>query len=239
MSMLIAIYGLAFNPRSIEPQLAVLHDVLPPQVFTLIAQWMHHLVLEPHASLGLGIGISTLITLWSAALGTRALLAALHRTHEGSRARRGWLLHAIAIMLTLGAIVAVISAIGLLELLPFAITLLGLGEFQRGLFRIAARVLLIVAASVSIGILYRIAASPGSRTARAIVPGMLLATLLWLLDSAILGFYVQHVARFGITYGPVVAVIGLMLWFFLTFQAVLTGAEFNTQLDRLIASRVR
>jgi membrane protein len=45
--------------------------------------------------------------------------------------------------------------------------------------------------------------------------------------------YVEHVARLGATHGPVGAAIGLMLWFYLTFYAVLLGAEFNAQIERV------
>ena len=60
---------------------------------------------------------------------------------------------------------------------------------------------------------------------------MLLATGLWLLASGLLDVYVDHIASFGATYGPIGAVVGVMLWFFVSVYAVLLGAELNAQLE--------
>ena len=55
--------------------------------------------------------------------------------------------------------------------------------------------------------------------------------MLWLIASAGLSFYVSHIASLGVTYGPLGAVVAIMLWFYLTAYAVLLGAEVNAQLE--------
>jgi membrane protein len=45
-----------------------------------------------------------------------------------------------------------------------------------------------------------------------------------------LNFYVDHISSFGTTYGPIGAVVGVMLWFFISVYAVLLGAELNAEL---------
>ena len=67
---------------------------------------------------------------------------------------------------------------------------------------------------------------------RRITPGTLLATALWLVASGLLDIYVDHIGSFGATYGPIGAVVGVMLWFFVSVYAVLLGAELNAQLER-------
>ena len=47
MSVLISLYGLLFDPATIEPQLAAVRDVLPAAVFELVAQRLHDLVTRP------------------------------------------------------------------------------------------------------------------------------------------------------------------------------------------------
>jgi membrane protein len=42
---------------------------------------------------------------------------------------------------------------------------------------------------------------------------------------------VAHLAGYALTYGPVGAVVGLMMWFYVTAFAVLTGAELNAALE--------
>ena len=63
----------------------------------------------------------------------------------------------------------------------------------------------------------------------------MLALSLWLVASGLLSFYIDHIATFGVTYGPLGAVAAVMLWFFVTAYAVLLGAELNAELERLSA----
>ena len=58
-----------------------------------------------------------------------------------------------------------------------------------------------------------------------------LATLLWLLSSYLLSLYVAKLANFDATYGSIGAVVGIMLWFYLSAYAALLGAELNAQLE--------
>ena len=74
MSVLISLYGLLFDPATIEPQLAAVRDVLPAAVFELVAQRLHDLVTRPSAALSWGLAIGVLTALWSAAAGTKALI---------------------------------------------------------------------------------------------------------------------------------------------------------------------
>jgi membrane protein len=70
------------------------------------------------------------------------------------------------------------------------------------------------------------------RTAhRRILPGAIAATAIWLLASSALTFYISHLARFSATYGPLGAVIGLMLWFYVSAYSALLGAELNARME--------
>jgi membrane protein len=84
---------------------------------------------------------------------------------------------------------------------------------------------------VGIGLLYAHGPSrtppPGAR----VMPGTALATLLWLLSSYILSLYVGKLANFDATYGSIGAVVGIMLWFYVSAYAALLGAELNAQLE--------
>jgi membrane protein len=77
--------------------------------------------------------------------------------------------------------------------------------------------------------LYRFGPAGGGRVFYA--PGAALATILWLLGSWAFGFYVGHFAAYSATYGPLAALIGLMMWFYLSAYIVLLGAEVNAALD--------
>jgi membrane protein len=70
ISMLVSLYGLVFDPTTVEPQLQTIRELLPPAAFTLIADRVHTLVSHGSGTLGLSLLISSALALWSASTGT-------------------------------------------------------------------------------------------------------------------------------------------------------------------------
>jgi uncharacterized BrkB/YihY/UPF0761 family membrane protein len=56
--------------------------------------------------------------------------------------------------------------------------------------------------------------------------------LSWIGASWTLGWYLAHFANYSKTFGALGAVVGLMLWFYVTALALLLGAEMNCELLR-------
>ena len=59
----------------------------------------------------------------------------------------------------------------------------------------------------------------------------MLATALWLIASVLFSYYVGHLASYDATYGPLGAVAGVMVWFWVSAYVVLLGAELNAELE--------
>jgi membrane protein len=233
ISILISIYGLAFNPRNVEVQLQSLQELLPPPAFQLIAERVHHLVVQPRARLSFGLGIGTLLTFWSAATGTKSVISALNLAY-GATERRGIVrFQLVGFGLTLSAILVAVLGIAVLVFLPACLRVLGVVQFHTriALLHWIGLLMLVGFASQAIALLYRFGPSRRAPPTRWILPGTLLATALWLVASALLDFYIDHIGTFGATYGPIGAVVGIMLWFYVSVYAVLLGAELNAQLE--------
>ncbi len=60
ISMLISVYGLAFDVVAVEQQLAVVRNLLPPPAYTLIDDRVHELVSQPSDTLSVGLLVSVL-----------------------------------------------------------------------------------------------------------------------------------------------------------------------------------
>jgi membrane protein len=73
-----------------------------------------------------------------------------------------------------------------------------------------------------------------SRPFKWITPGGLAATVIMLLFSIALNFYVTNVGRYDQVYGQIGAVVVLMLWLYVT---VLIGTEMNAVLARMAEER--
>lgn len=231
MSMLISIYGLLLDPATVEPQLEVLRDLLPPTAWTLISERVHLLVGRPPASLGMNLLFSTAVAFWSSATGTKAIIAALNLAYE-EKERRGVLrFQLIAFTITLIAIVSAVIGLALLVGLPAFIEGLGIASHQRTLIRMSSFGLLVLALLVGLSLLYRYGPSRERPRWHWVTPGSLVATVLWVLVSALFSFYVAEFATYDATYGPLGTVVAVMMWFFVTVYAVLLGAELNAELE--------
>jgi membrane protein len=231
ISMLVSLYGLVFDPTTVEPQLATLQGVLPPEAFTLIANWVHTLVSRGSATLGVSLLVSTLIALWSSSTGTKAMLSALNLAYEEEERRGFFRFQIVGLSMTLFAIVGAILGIAILVFMPVAIDFLGLSTYAAQFIRLGSLALLLFFVLLSLSLLYRY--GPSRRAARWhwVTPGSLLATALWLVVSVLFSYYVGHIASYDSTYGPLGAVVGVMMWFWVTAYVVLLGAELNAELE--------
>ena len=63
-------------------------------------------------------------------------------------------------------------------------------------------------------------------------PGAIFAITIWLLGSSALSYYLGHITNYSVTYGSMGAIIGLLLWFYITALAILIGAELNAELAK-------
>ena len=231
ISMVIALYGMVFDPVTVEPQLENIRHLLPAPAFEMISERVRTLVSHPGSTLGVSLLISTAVTLWSASTGTKSLISALNLAYE-EQERRGLLaFQAVGLLMTLGAILGAILALAILVLLPAVISFLGLSAHTQGLVQFGSFADLVIFVLSALSVLYRF--GPSRRVAQWhwITPGSVVATVLWLIASLLFSFYVQHIATFNATYGPLGAVAGIMMWFWVTAYAVLFGAELNAELE--------
>jgi membrane protein len=231
ISVLISFYGLVFDVIAVEQQLAVVQRLLPPPAYTLIDDRVHELVSQPNNALSISLIVSLIVAFWSASAGTKSVLSALNVAYDTVEQRGILGFQLIALAMTLCAVVAAVLAIAVLVFLPTVIAFVGLSDYSAALINAFSMALLIVLVGGTIALLYRYGPSRSPPPEQRIFPGAVLATVLWLIASTGLSFYVSHIASLGVTYGPIGAVVAIMLWFYLTAYAVLLGAEVNAQLE--------
>ncbi len=232
ISMLVSIYGLVFDPSTVGKQLDVLHDVLPSSAYQLIADRVQVLVSKPAGTLTFSLGLSLCIALWSASTGTKSILGALNLAYE-ERERRGFVAFQLtALSMTLGAILAAVSGLGALVAVPVVLNLIpGISAYGSLIARVVSLAALVLFVLMALSLLYRFGPSRRSASWHWVTPGSAVATLLWLLASVLFSYYVQNLASYDATYGPLGAVIGVMMWFYVSAFAVLVGAELNAELE--------
>lgn len=86
----------------------------------------------------------------------------------------------------------------------------------------------IVLAMMAVTVMYRWA-RPRQESLMSVLPGALIATLLWWVADLGFGFYVRKMP-YGIIYGGLAAVIGLLIWMELSTVIIFLGAAWNAEL---------
>jgi membrane protein len=73
-------------------------------------------------------------------------------------------------------------------------------------------------------------AVPRTQPWHSIIPGAMLATILWFTTTVGFRSYLQHFGDFATIYGSLGVAIALLVWMYLISLVVLVGAEFNALL---------
>jgi membrane protein len=233
VTMLISIYGMAFDPVTVEPQLAYLRQIMPAAAYQLLSDRVHELVSNRTGTLSVSLIISFLIAFWSAASGTKSLIWALNFAYRRKETRGMLHFQALALIMTFGAVLAAVAGIGVLVGLPTAFQALGLSKYTAQLAHLCGLAGLFVFVLLILMLFYRIGPAPHPDGLGPVLPGALTAAVLWLLVSLLFSFYVSNIASYSATYGPLGAAVGVMMWFYVSAYAVLFGAELNAQIDKV------
>lgn len=177
-------------------------------------------------------------TIWSASGGFSAMIEALNVAYDVQEGRPFWKTRPLAVLLTVavGALVTILLFAmffgphwgGLLA------AKLHLSPFFTKAWFYFRWVLAAICAILAVEIIYYLAPNVEQRRFIRTVPGSIIAVVLWVFASYGLGFYLQHFAQLSKSYGALGAVVGLLLWFYVSSAAILIGAEVNAELAKAV-----
>lgn len=68
---------------------------------------------------------------------------------------------------------------------------------------------------------------PRTQPWHRVLPGSVLATVLWFVSTIIFGVYLRRFANYNAIYGSVATAIALLIWLYIVSIVILVGAEFN------------
>lgn len=183
-------------------------------------------------SLSVGAIVAVLVALWSASAGMRTLMTALDVAYAEDETRGMFRFYGTSLLLTLGAIIGGLVAIGTVVVVPVLLKFLGLSEAMENVLAYARWPLLAAVMLAGLAIVYRYGPDREKPQWRWVSWGAVFATLLWIIGSALFSLYVTQFGDYNKTYGSMGAVIILMTWFLLTAYVFLIGAEINAEMER-------
>ena len=226
----VSLYGFVADPLDVQRQLELFREMMPEAAYSLLHDYLVALVTTGEGTLGLAALGGVALALWSATRGVRAIIGALNIVY-GVRERRGWLmLSAVAIGLSLGAVVTMLIALSLVVGFPALIASLGLPPPIAEPLSLARWLILAATVVGGLAALYRFGPDRRGQKWNWKSPGAVLATLAWLLASSMFSTYVANFGAYDKTYGSLGAVVILLIWFYISAYVVLLGAAVNAAL---------
>ena len=234
---LTALLGLLPIPNLMDRLMDYVSQAMPGDAASIIEKTLQEIVAG--ASGGL-LSIGVLGALWAGSNGMSSIMSALNAAYDVKETRPWWKTKALAIGLTLGFSVFILSALVLVVFGPkigqIVAGWVGLGDVFTFVWNIVSIPLVMALVAIGVGIVYYMAPAVEQHW-RWVTPGSVVAVVLWLAASLALRFYVTNFANYNATYGSIGGVILLMLWLYLSGMAILLGAEVNAEIEHAAARR--
>jgi membrane protein len=174
--------------------------------------------------------------LWSASGYISAFMDASNAIYDIDEGRSIWKKLPLRIAVTV--LMVVLLAAGALAVVltgPIAEeagSLFGVGDSALAAWDIVKWPVLVLIASFMFAVLYYTTPNVKQPGLNAVLPGGLLAVVLWIVVSALFALYVANFGSYDKTYGALGGVIVFLVWLWLTNLAILLGAEFNAERAR-------
>lgn len=228
----LSIYGFFADPAIAQQQLLAISGLLPGDVWVLINDQVQAVTGSSNKAIGFKIALGILAALWASGAGIRAMMRGLNIAYGEVDNRNFIVSSTIAVAFTLGAILMMFISLLVIIGVPSILTVLKLDGITAGLTKILPWTLLIFAFGISCAVLYRYGPSRRPAKLRWVLPGVVFATLSWLLISAGFSKFVSAFGTYNKTYGSLGAVIILLVWLWLTNWVIIVGAEINGEMER-------
>jgi membrane protein len=231
MIFLAALLAFIPIPNLFEQSLQIMSKVVPPDAMGVVRGVLRD-VLRPNTGL---LSFSIISALFAASGGFASLITALNVAYDVGEGRPYWKKRLVAFGLTIltGMMVAIVLVA--IALGPEFGSWLADKIHASGLFfRLWPyfRWLVIAAFTVlSVETIYFLGPNVKQRF-QDHVAGAIVAVLSWIGISWGLGWYLAHFAHYNQTFGTLGAVVGLMLWFYVTAITLMLGAELNSELAK-------
>jgi membrane protein len=229
MAAFVSLYGMFADVADAQKHLAFLSFVLPADVLKFIGEQLVRIAAAKTGNLSLAFVAGLLVSLWSAKGAMGALVTGMNIAYEETE-KRGFLKKtAVSLGFTLGSLLFAIVAVALLAAGPLIRAYMG--PHAETVFSWISWPLLLVGLSLGLALLYRFAPSREPVQWKWISWGSAGVILFWIVASAAFSLYVGNFAHYDKTYGSLGAVIGFMMWIYLSAVVVLAGAELNSEIE--------
>ena len=235
LAALVSLYGLVADPSTMADHLTALASLLPPSSFEIVADQIASLAASRDRTLGLTFFVGLIIALWSTRNGVLAIFDAMNVAYDEEEKRGFVKRNLIGLVFTIGGVLGLSALIGVVAVLPAILAYLRLDGADKRLFLILRWPVLLVLAFCAVTCIYRYGPSRSPARLRWLTWGAALTVVAWIAMSVGFSFYLSNFADYNAAYGAFAALMGLLIWIWLSVGILIVGAELNAELEHQTA----
>ncbi len=231
LTAFVSLYGFVADPVTVADHVAFLGGVLPAGGYDLIREQLTSLAEQETAALSFGFLLGLGIALWSANAGIKSLFEAMNIAYREKEKRSFVMLNLVSLSFTMGAIIIAIVLIVTVGVVPAMLAVVGLDGWSETLVRWLRWPLMLAFVAFAISLVYRYGPSRQRAKWRWLSWGAVLATAVWVAASVGFSWYLENFGDYNATYGTLGAIVGFMVWTWISVMIVVIGAELNAALE--------
>lgn len=232
MAAIVAIAGIAIEPEQVQKVALDISQFVPADIHKLLVTQLENATGNV-ASNTLVAAVGITLSILGVAGATGNTITAINVMYD-TREKRSFIQQRVtSIVLTIGLIAVMIAVVPLLFAGGDLLRWFGVPNIFIDIFNVVRWILLAGIMMASLAVLYHFGPSREPHAPWQWVSwGAIIATIAWVIGSALFFIYLQNVANFSNSYSLFAGLIALMIWLNLSSFIVLLGAEINHRLEQ-------
>lgn len=226
----VAIAGTVIEPSQLTQVVTAVSEYLPKDIANLITTQLANAVQDKNSNFFVAT-ISLLIALFSISGAVNAAMTATNAAYELNETRNPVKLKLIAMLWTLEIIVSIAIVLPILFVSGDFLRAFGVSDDLMHILGVARWLVLLLLAALGLAYFYHYGPNRANTKFQWVSWGAIIATVMWLLITALFFVYLQYFANFSDSYSLFAGIIAMMMWLNLSALVLLIGAEINHRLD--------
>ncbi len=233
LAAFVTIYGLFADPTDAAARVSFLYSVMPSGVAQFLSGEMQRLAENSNTQLTFTLVWTLALSLWTANGAIKVLFYGLNVAYHEVEKRHIVKYNLMCMTFTVGGLASLLFTAAIIVGVPLVLGVFGWAARWEYLAPSRWPVLLLVYGA-ALTLIYRMGPCRQKARWRWLTPGAIFAALLSLALSLIFSWYLQTFVRTA-SYGPLAAMMGFLLWTWLSVQIILMGAELNAEIEHQTA----
>jgi membrane protein len=227
----VALSGIILTPDMITGQIESMAAMLPQDAADIIIGQVTAVVGAGETGLGITALIGLGVALYSASRGVASLIEGMNVAYDEKETRGFVWLLLRTLALTIFLIIGLIAGLSATLVLPSIFALVNLGPTVETVVGLLRWAILFLMTMGGLMVLYRYSPDRSDPQWRWLVPGALVACVLWVVATIGFAIYVENFGSYNETFGTLGGAIVLLMWLWISSYIILFGAEINSEAE--------